>query len=132
MTGCPRCGGTLGARATLCKDCELLYDRWIRQHAGVDRMVRQLASAAGTRLVVVTAEPTSLTDAYAFIKVTITDDPTADLRIVVNQAKSQAEGERTYNTTSSAWGGVFAKMTPQQVDAIASRVFGELRAATSQ
>src|SRR5260221_8105075 len=28
-------------------------------------------------------------------------------------------GERAYNTTSSAWGGGFAKMTPQQVDAIA-------------
>ena len=70
--------------------------------AGVDRMVRQLASHAGTRLVVVTAEPTSLTDAYAFIKVTITDDRRADLRIVVNQAKSQAEGERTYNTLLKA------------------------------
>jgi hypothetical protein len=41
-------------------------------------------------------------------------------------------GERTYNTTSSAWGGVFAKMTPQQVDAIASKVFGELVTATSK
>jgi hypothetical protein len=30
-----------------------------------------------------------------------------------------AFGERVYNTTSSAWGGVFAKMTPQQVDLIA-------------
>jgi flagellar biosynthesis protein FlhG len=70
--------------------------------AGVDRMVRQLASHAGTRLVVVTAEPTSLTDAYAFIKVTMTDDPHADLRVVVNQAKSQAEGERTYNTLLKA------------------------------
>jgi hypothetical protein len=39
-------------------------------------------------------------------------------------------GERAYNTTSSAWGGVFAKMTPQQVDAIASKVFGELVPAT--
>jgi hypothetical protein len=39
-------------------------------------------------------------------------------------------GERTYNTTSSAWGGVFAKMTPQQVDAIASMVFAELASAT--
>jgi len=37
-------------------------------------------------------------------------------------------GERTYNTTSSAWAGVFAKMTPQQVDAIATKVFGELGA----
>lgn len=34
-------------------------------------------------------------------------------------------GERTYNTTSTAWAGVFAKMTPQQVDAIASRVFAD-------
>jgi hypothetical protein len=41
-------------------------------------------------------------------------------------------GERTYNTTSSAWGGVFAKMTPQQVDAIASKVFGELGSAASK
>jgi len=41
-------------------------------------------------------------------------------------------GERTYNTTSSAWGGVFAKMTPQQVDAIASMVFAELSTATSK
>jgi hypothetical protein len=40
-------------------------------------------------------------------------------------------GERTYNTTSSAWGGVFAKMTPQQVDAIASKVFAELASAPS-
>ena len=39
-------------------------------------------------------------------------------------------GERVYNTSSSAWGGVFAKMTPQQVDAIASKVFAELAAAT--
>jgi len=37
-----------------------------------------------------------------------------------------AFGERLYNTTSSAWSGVFAKMTPQQVDAIASMVFSEL------
>jgi hypothetical protein len=41
-------------------------------------------------------------------------------------------GERAYNTTSSAWGGVFAKMTPQQVDAIASKVFGELATAKSK
>jgi hypothetical protein len=41
-------------------------------------------------------------------------------------------GERSYNTTSSAWGGVFAKMTPQQVDAIASKVFGELAPAASK
>jgi hypothetical protein len=41
----------------------------------------------------------------------------------------KAYGERTYNTTSSAWAGIFAKMTPQQVDAIASQVFSELAAS---
>jgi len=41
----------------------------------------------------------------------------------------KAFGERLYNTTSSAWGGVFAKMTPQQVDLIASKVFADLGTA---
>ena len=41
----------------------------------------------------------------------------------------KAFGERAYDTTSSAWAGVFAKMTPQQVDAIASKVFGEMASA---
>jgi hypothetical protein len=36
-------------------------------------------------------------------------------------------GDRQYNTTSSAWQGVFGKMTPQQVDAIATQVFSEIR-----
>ena len=38
-------------------------------------------------------------------------------------------GEQQYNTSSSAWGGVFAKVTPQQVDQIATSVFAELKAA---
>ena len=50
----------------------------------------------------ITSEPTSLTDAYAFIKVTMGDDPKADLRVVVNQAKSTMEGERTYMTLLKA------------------------------
>ncbi|MDX2102822.1 MAG: MinD/ParA family protein [Alphaproteobacteria bacterium] len=79
--------------------------------AGVDRMVRQLAGFASRRLVVVTPEPTSLTDAYAFIKITIADDPTADLRIVVNQARTQAEGDRTYATLLKACES-FLRYTP--------------------
>ena len=38
-------------------------------------------------------------------------------------------GEQQYNTASSAWGGIFAKVTPQQVDQIATRVFAELKSA---
>lgn len=36
-------------------------------------------------------------------------------------------GEQSYNTSSSAWHGIFAKMTPQQVDAIATGVFREFK-----
>jgi hypothetical protein len=36
-------------------------------------------------------------------------------------------GDRAYNTSSSAWAGVFGKMTPQQVDTIASQVFDEIK-----
>lgn len=38
-------------------------------------------------------------------------------------------GEQQYNTSSSAWGGIFAKVTPQQVDQIAASVLAELKAA---
>ena len=38
-------------------------------------------------------------------------------------------GEQQHNTTSSAWSGVFAKVTPQQVDTIATAVFQDLKAA---
>lgn len=38
-------------------------------------------------------------------------------------------GERVYNTTSTAWAGVFATMTPGQVDAIGKHVFAELKSA---
>jgi uncharacterized lipoprotein YmbA len=38
-------------------------------------------------------------------------------------------GEQPYSTTSSAWGGIFSKMTPQQVDAIATNVFLDLAPA---
>jgi uncharacterized lipoprotein YmbA len=37
-----------------------------------------------------------------------------------------AFGEQVYNTSSSAWGGVFSKMTPQQVDQIATEIFASI------
>ena len=36
-------------------------------------------------------------------------------------------GEQQYNTTSSAGAGVFAKVTPQQVDAIAYNIFRDIK-----
>lgn len=64
--------------------------------AGVDRPVRQLSTAADAILVLTTEEPTALTDAYAFVKLTHTSHPDAKINIVINRAKSLKDGEKTY------------------------------------
>ena len=79
--------------------------------AGLDRTVRVLAASAGTTLVITTPEPTALTDAYAYIKVTLADEPTADLRVIVNMATNAAEGQRTYQTLLKACQG-FLEISP--------------------
>ena len=79
--------------------------------AGVERTVRQLAHNAATCIVVLTDEPTSLTDAYAFIKVTHAERPEVQFRIVTNIINSMREGERTYATLLKACQG-FLKISP--------------------
>lgn len=79
--------------------------------AGIDTTQLILASTGGTVLVVATDEPTSLTDAYAFIKVAGKLMPRPDLRVVVNMASSRAEGERTYATLRRACES-FLKFSP--------------------
>lgn len=66
--------------------------------AGVDRTVRMMAATATRTLLVVTDEPTSLTDAYAFIKLGHAAGMSKNVSIVVNQAPNAAEGEKTYKT----------------------------------
>jgi flagellar biosynthesis protein FlhG len=70
--------------------------------AGLERPVRHMAAFADTLLVVATDEPTSLTDAYAVVKLHATDRVGGDARIVVNQAQTMAAGERTYATLRRA------------------------------
>lgn len=79
------------------------YDRVIIDlGAGIERTVRFLASKAHCCLVVTNDEPTSITDAYAFIKLALRHNPSADLRIVINMAKSTSDAERTYATLRKA------------------------------
>jgi flagellar biosynthesis protein FlhG len=73
--------------------------------AGLDRAQRRMASFADTLLVVATDEPTSLTDAYAVLKLYAGDVGArgpGDARIVVNQAGTLAAGERTFATLQRA------------------------------
>ena len=57
--------------------------------AGIERAVRVLVGKVRTCLVVATDEPTSITDAYAFIKVTALDHLVDDIRIIVNMAANK-------------------------------------------
>ena len=70
--------------------------------AGVEKAVRQMAGPAAFTYVVVTDEPTSLTDAYAFIKLARAGNPNADMRVVVNMAGTTGEGQKTYDTIRKA------------------------------
>ncbi len=70
--------------------------------AGLDRSVRRMATFAHRLVVVVTDDPTSLTDAYAVLKLYAADHPGGDARVVVNQAASRAAGERTFATLERA------------------------------
>lgn len=88
------------------------YDRVIIDlGAGVEKSIRQLARAADTIIVVTSDEPTSLTDAYAFIKVSVMERAASDIRIIVNASNSTREGERTYQTLFKACHG-FLKIAP--------------------
>ena len=70
--------------------------------AGVDRTVRMLSATASRTILITTDEPTSLTDAYAFIKLGNAAGLSKNVSIVVNQAPSESEGEKTYKTILKA------------------------------
>lgn len=99
--------------------------------AGIDPSVSTLSNHGGRVLVVMTADPTSLTDAYAFIKLTVMRNPKADISIVVNNVATRKEGEKAYDAIKRACEG-FLKISPplaaiirsdsKVVDAIRSQV----------
>ncbi len=63
--------------------------------AGVNRSVRHMAAWADALFVIATEEPTSLTDAYATLKLHSVDRPNGDARLVINQADSYRGGDQT-------------------------------------
>lgn len=79
--------------------------------AGIDQAVMTLCGAGHVTLVVATDEPTSLTDAYAFIKLLSMNDPEADIRILVNQVTSKEQAQRTYTALATACRN-FLDLTP--------------------
>ena len=74
--------------------------------AGIDRTARRMAVFADTLLVIATDDPTSLTDAYAVLKVYARDrregGASGEAMVVVNQASSAVAGQRTYAALAKA------------------------------
>ncbi|MGV8998091.1 MAG: AAA family ATPase [Parvibaculaceae bacterium] len=79
------------------------YDHIVTDLAsGLDATTLSLCVTGSTTLVIVTDEPTSLTDAYAFIKLLSFQDPAADIRVIVNMTTDTAQGHRTYAALTNA------------------------------
>ena len=85
-------------------ELDALYDRFdiilIDTGAGISSNVMYFNSAALERLVIVTNEPTSLTDAYALIKVLYSKYHQKSFKVLVNLARSGSEAERIYKSLS--------------------------------
>ena len=81
----------------------LQYDQVVLDlGAGIEANCMRLARAADKALMVITDEPTSMTDAYAFIKVLRGYAPGVEPVICINQADSRAMGQRTYEAIARA------------------------------
>ncbi len=70
--------------------------------AGINHNVRNMAAWADALFVIATEEPTSLTDAYATLKLHSVDRPAGDARLVINQAESYRGGDQTAETLTRA------------------------------
>ncbi|MCC8195141.1 MAG: MinD/ParA family protein [Deltaproteobacteria bacterium] len=70
--------------------------------AGITEAVQAFASKAAMRIVIVTPEPTSITDAYALIKVLLTQQGIRDFHILVNQAESAREEKAAFTRLAAA------------------------------
>ncbi len=70
--------------------------------AGINNTVLSFAAMTQVRLVVVTSEPTSLTDSYALMKVLNSQHGIKDFLIVINQAESPAEVKQTFERLHAA------------------------------
>lgn len=80
--------------------------------AGIDPSVLTLSQHHGTLLVVMTGDPTSLTDAYAFIKMTAGRKSGAKVRVVVNNVPNEREGKMAFEKIKKVCEG-FLKLSPE-------------------
>ncbi len=70
--------------------------------AGISSNIVYFNSAARERIVVATPEPTSITDAYALMKVMYTRHDTRSFKLLVNMVHHENEGDLVFKSLSNA------------------------------
>lgn len=65
--------------------------------AGVSRNVVSFCLASSEVIIVITPEPTSMTDAYALLKILCINGLESPVKVVVNQCKNTASAKQTYS-----------------------------------
>jgi flagellar biosynthesis protein FlhG len=70
--------------------------------AGISSTVLAFAAMSRARIVVLTPEPTSLTDSYALIKVLASRNGIRDFLLVINQIDSPEQARQTFSRISNA------------------------------
>ena len=96
-------GPALGAAAALPRTLAARFEDVVLDlGAGLGAAQRRLLAAADLPLVLATEEPTSLTDAYAVLKLLGQDAPQRAPRLVVNMATGAAAGLRVHAALEAA------------------------------
>jgi len=95
-----------GEKLTLLTEFETLAGRadiiFVDTGAGISSNVLYFNSASDECLVVATTEPTSITDAYALMKVMSQEYGSRYFKLVVNMAEKEADAKRVYASLSNA------------------------------
>jgi len=95
-----------GEKLTLLSEFETLADKadiiFVDTGAGISSNVLYFNAASDECLVVATTEPTSITDAYALMKVMSQKYGTRYFKLLVNMADSEKDAKRVYASLSNA------------------------------
>ena len=95
-----------GEKLNLLSEFEILSDQadiiFVDTGAGISSNVLYFNSACDECIVIATREPTSITDAYAMIKVLSGDYGTKYFKLIVNMVDSAAQAKKVYASLSAA------------------------------
>ena len=105
----------------LTRELDTIIDRFdfvlIDTAAGIGDSVLWFNSWADANVVIVSPDPTSMTDAYALIKVLATRHGKTAFHLVINNVKSQKEGKEVFAGMSGVLTR-FLRLTPQALGAL--------------